>query len=158
MYWRHFSILINILLFTTFTWYCLEECTNKKDAAYISVIPLFTVLLVIILYHIYVYTTAFSKIKQTKPVSKLKVLLTAVTKDQKKEVNLPPDDGLHDLLDFIDDPINTMDHEKSVMQVELMATCTCSVVDHEALASPDAEETKTQNVPVATDSEIENEV
>ena len=68
---------------------------NKKAAAYISVIPLFTVLLLIILYHIYAYTTAFSKIKQTKPVSKLKVLLTAVTKDQKKEVNLPPDDGLH---------------------------------------------------------------
>ena len=92
MYWRHFSTLINILLFTTFMWYCFGECTNKKDAAYISVIPLFTVLLLIILYHIYAYTTAFSKIKQTKPVSKLKVLLTAVTKDQKKEVNLPPDD------------------------------------------------------------------
>ena len=59
-------------------------------------------------------------------------------------------------MDFINDPINTMDHEKSVTQVELMATCTCSVI--EVLASPDAEETNTQNVPVATNSEIENEV
>ena len=103
---------LNILLFTTFTWYCLEEWRNKNAAAYISVIVMFIVLLLIILYHIHTYTTVFSEVKGTKPVNKLKELITSVAKDQKKEVNLPPKDthGRHDFLNIIDRPVNTNDY------------------------------------------------
>ena len=63
---------LNILLFTTFTWYCLGECRSKKAAAYTSVIITFLALLLIILYHVYTYTSVFSKIKSTKPMKMLK--------------------------------------------------------------------------------------
>ena len=66
---------LNILLFTSFTWYCLGECRNKEAAAYTSVIIMFIVLLIIILYHVYTYTSVFSKVKKTKPMDKLKELL-----------------------------------------------------------------------------------
>ena len=105
---------LNIILFTTFTWYCLGECRNKKAAAYISVSITFLVLLLIILYHVYTYTSVFSKIKQMKFVRKSKKLITSAVSKNQKKVNLPlgNDDshGLHDLLDIIDRPINTNDY------------------------------------------------
>ena len=82
---------------------------------------MFIVLLLIILYHVYTFTTAFSKIKQTKPVNKLRELVTVVAKDGKKELNLPPDDdahGLHDLMDFIDHPVNINAYEMPVKPAE----------------------------------------
>ena len=112
---------------------------------------MFIVLLLIIFYHVYTYTTAFSKIKQTKPVSKLRELVTVVAKDRKKELNLPPDDddhGLRDLLDFIDRPVNSNDYEMPVKPSEP----TYSIVElHQAqLEPPDQEESNIQNI-----SEIE---
>ena len=62
---------LNILLFTAFMWYCLGECRNKDAVAYTSVIITFITLLFILLYHVYTYTTVFSKIKQTKLVNNM---------------------------------------------------------------------------------------
>ena len=132
---------LNILLFIMFTWYCLDECRNKKAAAYTSVIITFIVLLLIILYHIYTYTNALSKIKETKSVKMLKSLVTPATIDRKKEANLPPDDdahGFHDLLDIIDRPINTNDYKIPVKKVE--PTFSVVEVHHPQLAPPDPEE------------------
>ena len=136
---------LNILIFTAFTWYCLGECRNKDAAAYTSVIITFIILLLIILYHVYTYTTVFSKTKQTKLVNILKKRCIPAANVPKKELNLPPDDdphGLHDLLNIIDRPINTNDYKVPVKQVEPM----CSVVDvHQPkLAPPDTEETNAQ--------------
>ena len=132
---------LNILIFTTFTWYCLDECRKKKAAAYTSVIITFIVLLLIILYHVYTYTTVLSKFKGTKSVKTLKNLITPAVKDLKKEANLPPDDDVHqfhDLLDIIDHPVNTNDYKVTVKQ----AIPTFSVVEvHQPqLAPPDSEE------------------
>ena len=53
---------VNILVLITFTWYSLagNPNDNQEAAAYTSVILSFIVLLLIILYHIYTYTTVFS--------------------------------------------------------------------------------------------------
>ena len=130
---------LNILIFTTFTWYCLGECRNKNAAAYTLVIITFIVLLLIILNHVYTYTTVLSKFKGTKYVKTLKSLITPAAKDLKKEANLPPDDDIHqfhDLLDIIDHPVNTNDYKETVVP-------TFSVVEvHQPqLAPPDSEET-----------------
>ena len=144
---------LNILLFSTFTWYCLGECRNKDAAAYTSVTFTFIILLLTILYHVYTYTTAFSKIKKTKPVNMLKKRCIPAANAPKKELNLPPDDdahGLHDLLNIIDRPINTNDYKVPVKQVE--PTCSVVEVHQPKLAPPDTEETNAQNV---LDPEIE---
>ena len=132
---------LNILIFTTFTWYCLGECRNKKAAAYTSVIITFIVLLLIILYHVYTYTTVLSKFKGTTSVKTLKSLITPAAKDLTKEANLPPDDDVHqfhDLLDIINHPIHTNVYKVTVKQ----AVPTFSVVEvHQPqLAPPDSEE------------------
>ena len=139
---------LNILLFTTFTWYCLDGCRNKKAAAYTSVIITFIVLLLIILYHVYIYTTVLSKINETKSVKTFKRLITHVTNNPKIEVNLPYDDdahGLHDLLDIIDRPVNTNDYKVRVKQIE--PTCSVVEVHQPQLAPPDPEEANAQNIP-----------
>ena len=80
-------------------------------------------------------------------MNKLNELIIAVTKDQKKEVNQPPDDdthGFNDLLDIIDRSVNTNDYALPVKQAEP----TCSMVDvHQVqLEQPDPEESKIQNI------------
>jgi hypothetical protein len=75
----------------TFTWYCLGECMrrNKKAAAYTSVAITFIVLLLIVLYHVYTYTSVFSKIKNTKSMKMLKKIFFISANDLKKELKLP---------------------------------------------------------------------
>ena len=80
---------LNILLFTSFTWYCFDECRHKKAAAYTSVIIMFIVILSITLYQVYTYTSVLSKVKKSKPMYKLKVLFIAIVNDPKVEINLP---------------------------------------------------------------------
>ena len=60
-------IYLNILSFAIFTLYTLgDPDRNQKLVAYTSVTITFIVLLLIILYHVYTYTTVFSMIKKTK--------------------------------------------------------------------------------------------
>ena len=58
---------VNILSFVIFTWYSLNSpASGREAAAYTSVIITFIALLLIILYHVYTYTSVFSKIYKTK--------------------------------------------------------------------------------------------
>ena len=110
---------LNILSFAAFTWYCLGECRNKEAAAYTSVIITFIVLLLIILYHVYTYTTVFSKIKKTKPAIMISGLLSNAEEPKcknRQQITPPPDNDIHrfgELLDLIDRPVNTDDYTVS---------------------------------------------
>ena len=56
---------LNMLSFAMFTWYSLEKSDSKHEvAAYTSVIVTFIVLLLIILYHAYIYTTVFQRLRR----------------------------------------------------------------------------------------------
>ena len=63
--------ILNILLFSVFTWYSLSGTNiNQRAVAYTSVLATFTVLWLIILFHMYTYTKVFSKLK-SKVINKL---------------------------------------------------------------------------------------
>ena len=70
---------LNVLLFTAFTWYCLGECRSRKAAAYTSVSITFIALLFIILYHVYTYTSVFSKIKNTRQYKAIQQVTVTLT-------------------------------------------------------------------------------
>ena len=103
---------LNILSFAIFTWYTLDKSNSKQAAAAnTSVIITFIVLLPIILYHVYTYTTVFSKIKNTKPGGMIERLFT--DRYLQRRWSPPPDDDIHrfnELLDMIDGPANTNDY------------------------------------------------
>ena len=106
---------LNILSFAVFTWYSLDnpDSRNQIAAAYTSVIITFIVLLLIILCHVYTYTTIFSKIKKTKPGRIIDRLFTNTDPKlkPKRHRSPPPDDDIHrfnELLDMIDRPIKTI--------------------------------------------------
>ena len=144
---------LNLLIFATFTWYCLGDCRNKKAAAYTSVTTTFIILLLIILYHVYTYTTLFSKVENTKPVKMLHELFS-LANDPKEKQNLPADDDdhrFHELLDIIDRPVNTNDYNVPVKRAEP----TSSVVEvHEPhVTPPNPDETNAQNIPIAEEIE-----
>ncbi|MCG8622448.1 MAG: hypothetical protein MJE68_10695, partial [Proteobacteria bacterium] len=145
---------LNIVLFTTFTWYCLGECRNKKAAAYTSVSITFLVLLLIILYHVYTYTSVFSKIKKMKFMRKSKKLITLAVSKNRKKVNLPPgnDDshGLHDLLDIIDRPVNTNDYTISAKR----AGPTFSVVEVHHPKHEPSSDTEESNINSLSEIEV----
>ena len=149
---------LNILMFATFTWYCLRgDCRNKKIAAYTSVTTTFIILLLIIFYHVYTYTTLFSKLKMTETVKMLKKFFIPAN-DPKEKQNLPPDDDdhkLHELLDIIDRPVNTNDYNVPVKQAEP----TCSVVEvHEShVTPPNPDETNAQDIHIATEIQVNKE-
>ena len=57
---------LNILLFVTFTWYSFNSQQSQEalQVAYISVCFTFSLLITITLYHVYMYTIIFAKIRQ----------------------------------------------------------------------------------------------
>ena len=142
------SFYLNILSFAIFNSYSLNNSdVNQKAAAYMSVIITFIVLLLIILYHVYTYTTVFSKIKKTKPARKI----------DRYRWSPPPDDDIHqfnELLDIIDHPVNTNDYKIKQKPVKP----TQSVVEvHQPYHAP-LEETKTQRVAEAIQVGVNDEV
>ena len=145
---------LNILIFTTFTWYCLDECRNKKAAAYTSVIITFTLLLLIILNHVYTYTSIFLKIKNVKFGRMIDRQFTDADPKPTPEYhrNPPPDDDIHrfhELLDIIDHPVNTNDYKVPLKQQKPVKPTQSVVEVHQPrdLAAPDPEESNAQNVP-----------
>ena len=115
---------LNILSFVIFTWYSLDSpASNREAAAYASVITTFIALLLIILYHIYTYTSVFSKIYKTKFGGMIDRLFTDADPKPKPKPDWspPPDDDIHrfyEFLDVIDRPVNTYDYEVPVQQQE----------------------------------------
>ena len=136
---------LNILSFVIFTWYSLDSpASNREAAAYTSVIITFILLLLIILYHVYTYTSVFLKIYKTRLGEMIDELFTGANPKPKSELycNPPLDDDIHrfnELLYVIDRPVNTQDYEVPVKPVKP----TQSVVEvHQPrdLATPDPEE------------------
>ena len=139
---------LNILSFMTFTWYSLDSpASSREAAAYTSVIITFIALLLIILYHIYTYTSVFSKIHKTKLGGMINRLSTDIDPKPNSERHWspPPDDDIHrfnELLDVIDHPVNTYDYEVPVKQQEPVKPTQSVVEVHQPrnLAAPDPEE------------------
>ena len=133
----------NILSFVIFTWYSLDSpASDREAAAYISVIITFIALLLIILYHVYTYTSVFSsKIHETKLSRIINRQLTDADPRQKPERDRSPppsDDDTHrfnKLLDVID---------YKVLREPVKPTPTQSVVEmhhlRTDLAAPDPKE------------------
>ena len=57
---------VNILSFATFTWLALDAPRVQRAVAYISVVASFMLLLMILLYHIHLYTNVFSSMLNRK--------------------------------------------------------------------------------------------
>ena len=139
---------LNILSFITFTWYSLDSpASNREAAAYTSVIITFIALLLIILYHVYTYTSVFSKIHKTKLGGMIDRLFTDTDPKPKPECHWspPPDDDIHqfyEFLDKIDCPVNTQDYKAPIKQQEPVEPTQSVVEVHQPrnLAAPDPEE------------------
>ena len=138
---------LNILSFATFTWYSLDNPdSNQEAAAYTSVIITFIVLLLIIFYHVYIYTTVFSKIKK-KMCGRI---IDGLDPDH------PPSDDDINLLDVIDHPyiykppkLKQQKPVKSAVEVHQ---------PHDQLAASDPEEvtnTQQRNLVKPTHSVVE---
>ena len=147
---------LNILFFTILTSYSLGDERIHLDAiAYTSVTTTIIVFLVIILCHVYTYTTVFSKFKKTKSGRMIDRLFTDT--DPKPNPRLrrwsqPPDDDIHrfdELLDELDCPINTDDYNTIPLLRPTPVEPTYSVVEvhHPCLAPSDPEEANAQNIP-----------
>ena len=146
---------LNMLSFATFIWYSLDKSDNKhaEQAAYTSVIIGFLVLLLIILYHVYTYTSLFSKVKKTKLGRMINRFFTDGTNHQKlkPKLCLPPDNDIHrfdEILCELDCPVNTDDYNSAPLRRPSPVQPTCSVVDvhHPCLAPPDPEGPNVENV------------
>ena len=143
------SFYLNTLSFAIFTWYSLDDPGgNREAAAYTSVTITFIALLLIILYHIYTYTSVFSKIKKTKLGTKIDRLFTNADpkpKSERRHWSSPPDDDIHrlnELLDAIDRPANTYDYNVQLKQNPVKPTQSIVEVNHPYLTAPDTEETE----------------
>ena len=147
---------LNILFFTILTWYSLGDERIHLDAiAYTSVTTTIIVFLLIILCHVYTYTTVFSKFEKTKSGRMIDRLFTDT--DPKPNPRLrrwsqPPDDDIHrfdELLEELDCPINTDDYNTIPLLRPTPVEPTYSVVEvhHPCLAPSDPEEANAQNIP-----------
>ena len=97
----------NTLLFAFFTSYNLSTGGNQDPIAYTSVTLSFLVLLLIIFYHIYTFTTLLSKIQNNVSV---KNIIKRFKVKSEEEIGHPPSCGNNDrfdgILDIIDSPIS----------------------------------------------------
>ena len=146
---------MNILSFTIFTWYCLDKSCNQRAAAWISVVITFIALLFIILYHVYTYTSVFSKVMKMNPKGTINKLFrrNGNRKPQPKcHWSPPPDDDIHrfyELLDIIDHPINTNDYNVPLKVAPVSPTVSVVEVHQPQLAILEPQkESNEQNVSV----------
>ena len=136
---------LNILFYAVFTWYSLSNTgSNQKAAAYTSVIITFIVLLFIILYHVYTYTSVFSKVKKTGLGKRIDGFFAESDPKPKpkRHLSLPPDDDIHrfnELLDMIDRPVNTNDYTLPLGQKTIEPTHSEVVVHKPCHVPPNPE-------------------
>ena len=117
-------------------WYSLgKENIHWEAIAYTSVTITIAVLLLIILYHTYLYTNIFFKIKKTKLSKMLDQLF--MDNDPKPTPRLrrwspPPDDNIHrfdELMDELECPVNTDDYNTAPLLRPAPVEPTFSVVE-----------------------------
>ena len=129
---------LNLLFFAVFTWYSLSNTNrDQKGVAYTSVIISFVVLLLIVLYHIYTFTSVFSKIKKTS-FGKILDRQFVESNQAGRHETLPPDDDIHrfnELLDTIDRPVNTNDYALPLRE-RLIEPTRSEVVVHKPCLAP----------------------
>ena len=148
---------LHLLFLAIFTWYSLTDSNiDQKAVSYTSVIIVFIVLLLIILCHIFAYTTVFSKIKTTKICIKINGLFTdnAEQKPKPKFQNIPRDDDIHrfnELLDIIDRPVNTSDYQAELRQKPVIPTQTCVEMHRPDLVQTHQDETNSSSVYESTE-------
>ena len=136
----------NVLFLAVFTWYSLDILdSNRETAAYISVIVTLVALVLNVIYHIYTYTTIFSKFKGTKGGRRVDRLLSeSESKPKTNRLNAPlDDDDIHrfnDLLDIIDRPVNTDDYNVPHRQNLIGPTKSVIEVHKPYFAPPDPKE------------------
>ena len=151
------SYLLNLLFFSIFTWYSLSNTNvSQRAIAYTSVLVGFFLLLLIILYHVYTYTTAFSVLKKTRPFQMTHGFLTRADQEARHCLSLPPDDDIHrfnELLDIIDRPVNTDDYRVPLLrQNPVEPTKTVVEVHQPYLAPPEPEQNTSQNTTSSSSS------
>ena len=110
---------LNALFFTILTSYSLSnEHIFLEAISYTSVIVAFVLFLLIIIHHVYTYTTVtvFSKVKRTKlgrKIDRLFIETQSAPNPRQRRYSPPPDDDIHrfdELLDELDCPVNTNDY------------------------------------------------
>lgn len=98
----------NTLLFAFFTSYNLNTGRNQDTIAYTSVTLSFLVVLLIIFYHVYTFTTLLSRMRNNVSV---KNIIKRFKVKSEEEIRSPPscvnnDDRFDGILDIIDSPIS----------------------------------------------------
>ena len=138
----------NILMFVLFTWYTLDGQDRDKEAvAYTSVSITFALLLLVVLYHVYTYTTLFSKLKRLKFCMTIDELFadTDPEKNRRLPHMVPPsDDDIHrfnGVQHMIDSPVNTKDYNIALKRYLVEPTQSVVEVHHPQLTPLDGEET-----------------
>ena len=114
--------ILNILLFSVFTWYSLSGTNiNQQAVAYTSVLATFTVLWLVVFYHVYAYTKISSKLK-SKMIDKFTGNILRF-KDY--------------LLDMITRPSNTFEYNLLLTEEQPATEPTYSVVELPKPQQPD---------------------
>ena len=124
-------IYLNIAIFTVVTWYTLDDPSNRyketiqRVCAYVSVVTIFVLLLLVIIYHIFRYTSVnIYTVYQNSDIGKtIKYHLEYHLQDQNSS-----NTGSYNLLDLIDDPRETEGYSAPPLQLLHQPTVTTSTV------------------------------
>lgn len=155
---------INTLAFATLTWYTIakQPTTYNSVTIYISIIVVLISLLLIILYHLYVYIPITSVIYHKMFIGqKLNMLLLSLQAPSSRHQQLrnpPLDDNIHrfdELLDVIAGPANATNYELQPRNTPCMVPIHSSVIlnhDNSLLTQENTEEEYT-----VSQSDSENE-
>ena len=125
----------NILLISLFTYYSLTDVnTNSNKApAYISVISMFIALLIIMLYHLYAYTSLFEKLccSNTKIKTNLDKLLKPDPLPKPKPQSTP-----YGNIDRFQQLMYTFDHTTNTNDCEVLSLEDPQKVTHSVVEAP----------------------
>ena len=96
-------IYFNVLAFATFTWYNFDTGKNQTDVAHTSVMITFSLLLAVIIFHVYKYTNLHSVIYDSKYFKQMRAKVQ-VNKKKQRDVENADDDGVPQPAENINTP------------------------------------------------------
>ena len=125
----------NILAFASLTWFGIDNQNDSYHSiiAYSSVMVSFILVLLIILYHLYVYTPVFSKIQKTAIGQKLNAKLIALQKPvvlQQSASNPNVCCNSNEILEAVDRPVNEYELTSIAARHHLAKPTHSSVIIH----------------------------